>query len=270
MAKALGEECCNHVHKVDIANYVLICELYHSLSLYIAEVPKKALFPACLKEDKSFTCIIDKMLRVIETLPRSRQKKLRDYVQSAIFPGVEAAKGSTLHISSSPKKLITYMMKYCDPFNMRILQILVKHLKDEELDRQVEAWEYTRSDQLEKAKWDTEVDVAPPPAYKIMLLKMTHQSKTTLRESDAVQKFLEDQLKDPGILFLAGLASDSLVFYIFDANVGQVLMRTQEEKGDVLALGVEEITFAKHVRLDVASRGFTLHPDVSIIRIYSN
>lgn len=140
-----------------------------------------------------------------------------------------------------------------------------EYLKSEELTRQLEECECTLAGQIQKAEWDALVIVAPPPAYRIMLVKMKKRGKTTLREAVKVQDFLARQLKDHGLVCLVGLANNSLVFYLFEGSIlGPAIERTHGENDKVRALGVEEITFAKHVRLDAESGGLTLHPDVSI------
>ena len=49
-----------------------------------------------------------------------------------------------------------------------------------------------------------------------------------------------------------------------------MLQCIQHEKDKVLTLGVEEVTFDKFIRMDVASETVTLHPDVSIKLYLSN
>ena len=119
------------------------------------------------------------------------------------------------------------------------------------------------SDWLQQATWDSQVDVAPPPAYTIMLVKMKKLDNTTVREAVKVWDFLVVHLMFEGyhgILCLAGLANDSLS----EGNIGPMLQRLQHKKDSVLAAGVDVVTFVKLVKQDVASGGITPDPNVSL------
>ena len=116
-----------------------------------------------------------------------------------------------------------HLQQYCDPLNIGPLKMLSKHLENDDLTRQLEECERILSDQLQKATWDTPVNVAPPPEYKIMLVKMKRLGNTTVREAVEVWDFLAEHLMfkgHHGILYLAGLANNSLVS---EGNVGPML-----------------------------------------------
>ena len=216
-------------------------------------------------EHESFGCITARVSQVIEALPSSQRKQLSVFMQNALYPGVDEGKAPA--IRSSAKELMKHLQQYCDPLNIDLLKILCKHLKDADLTRQLEEYERTLSDQLEQATWDTQVDVVPFPEYKIMLIKMKKLSNTTVREAVEVRDYLAEHHMfkgHHGILCLAGLANDSLVFYIAEGNIGPMLQRMQHDKDKMLAKGVEMMTFVKFAELVVASGEYTFDPDVSI------
>ena len=156
--------------------------------------------------------------------------------------------------------------KYCNPLNISPLKMLSKHLKNDVLTQQLEEYERTLSDQLKQATWDTEVDVTPPPAYTTILVKLKKAENTTVREAVEVRDILAENLVfkgDHGILHLAGLANDSLVFYVAEGNVGPMIQRIQHEKAKVFAAGVEWVTFVRLAKLDVANGDITPDPSVS-------
>lgn len=207
--------------------------------------------------------VIDKSLKSIQTLSSQQLKQLSTFMQSVLYPGVPD--GTLPTIPSSPKTLMKHVQQYCNPLNIGPLQMLSKHLKNDDLTRQLEEYEHTLSDQLKQATWDTQVNVTPPPAYKTMLVKMKKADSTTVREAVEVRDILAESMfkGDHGILHLAGLANDSLVFYVAEGNVGPMLRRMQHERDKVLAAGVEWVTFAKLAKLDVASGDITPGPNVS-------
>ena len=177
-------------------------------------------------------------------------------------------KGSAPDVPSSLKKFKNHLQQYCGPLNIGPLKMLSKHLENDDLTRQLEECERTLSDQLQEATWDTPpVNVAPPPEYKIMLVKMKKLGNTTVREAVEVRDFLAEHLMfkgHHGILCLAGLANDSLVFYLSEGNIGPMLQRMQHKKDSVLAAGVDVVTFVNLVKLDVASGDITPGPNVSL------
>ena len=242
------------------------CDLNTLTPTVIPEAPMMAQFPKCFKEEhESFTRVTTRVKEVIGALPSTQRKQLSAFMQSALYPGVPERKAPA--IPSSPEKLMEHVQQYCDPLNIGSLKLLGNHLKNADLTRQLEEYEHTLSDQLLQATWDTQVNVAPPPAYKIMLIKIKKLSNTTVREAVEVRDFLAEQhmLKGHhGILCLAGLANDSLVFYIAEGNIGPWLQRMQHDKDKMLAKGVEMVTFAELANLDVSNGHITPHPDVSI------
>ena len=185
-------------------------------------------------------------------------------MQSVLYPGVPARTPPA--IPSSPKTLMKHVQQYCNPLNIDPLKMLSKHLKNDDLTRQLEEYECTLSDQLKQAKWDSQVNVTPPPAYRIMLVKMNKADDTTVREAVEVRDILAENLVfkgDHGILHLAGLANDSLVCYVAEGNVGPMIQRMQHERDRMLAAKVEWVTFAKLAKLDVANGVITPDPSVS-------
>ena len=170
-----------------------------------------------------------------------------------IHPGVP--KDKVPHSSSKPLKRMPYMEQYCNRLNKKLAKMISEYLNDKELTKQRKAYERTLSNQLQHAGWDTEVDVAPPPAYTVMLVKMTQRSSTTVREAVEVQEFLEENVMfkgHHGILYLAGLSNDDLVFYLAEGAVGPVLQRILCEKDTVLDHGIEQVTVEKLATLTVA------------------
>ena len=173
-------------------------------------------------------------------------------------------------IPSSPKELIKHLEQYCDPLNMDPLMLLGSYLKDFDLKdgsltRQLMEYKHTFFDWIRQATWDTQVDVAPPPAYKVMLVKRL--GNTTVREAVEVRDFLAENLMfkgQRGILHLAGLANDSLVFYLAEGNIGPMLQRIQHKKDKMIAEGLGQVTFVQLVHLDVASGHITSAPNVSV------
>ena len=144
--------------------------------------------------------------------------------------------------------------------------MIIDYLKNDGLTRQLQKCERTLSEQMQQATWDAEVDVAPPPGCKVILAKMKKKDNTTVREAVEVQQLLAEYLKfgdQPSILRLAGLANDSLV-YIWKEHFGPVLQTMHQKIQEVLARGVEVITFDKQAKLDTETREITFHPDVSI------
>ena len=142
-------------------------------------------------------------------------------------------------------------------------------MKDCGLARQLSESDRIFSDDLKQATWDTQVDVAPPPAYKIMLVK--NLGNTTVREAVEVRDFLSENLMlkgQRGILHLAGLANDSLVFYVSEGNIGTMLQRMQYKKDRMLAEGLVQVTFVKLVHLEVESGHITPDPHVSVVHAY--
>lgn len=133
------------------------------------------------------------------------------------------------------------------------------------LKRQLSECDHIFSDDLKQATWDTQVDVAPPPAYKIMLVKRL--GHTTVRKAVEVRDFLSENIMlkgQRGILHLAGLANDSLVFYVSEGNVGPMLQRMQYKRDQMLAEGLVQVTFVNLVRLEVQSGHITPYPNVSV------
>ena len=209
------------------------------------------------------------MLQVMEGCP-SKTKDLSAFIRRTLHPDVPENKMPA--IPTSPKELMRFIKQYCNPFNMDLLKKLAKFLNDDELTSQAKECKRTLSDQLQQAKWDTEVDVAPPPAYTVMLAKMKQREdvNTTVREAAEVQDFVAKHLMlkgHHGILCLTGLANDTLVFYTLEGKKSALLQRMQYEKEKLSAQGVEEIIFVKFARLDVASGVVTLHRDVSMPNI---
>ena len=184
-------------------------------------------------------------------------------MHSVLYPGVPA--GTPPAIPCSPKTLMKHVQQYCNPLNIRPLKMLIKHLQNADLTRQLEECQRTLSDQLKQATWDTNVNVTPPPAYNIILVKMKKPDKTTVREAVEVRDILAESMfkGDHGILCLAGLANDSLVFYVAEGNVGPMIQRIQHEKEKVFAAGVEWVTFVRLAKLDVANGDITPDPSVS-------
>ena len=189
----------------------------------------------------------------MEASPRSKQKQLRDFIQTVIHPGVP--KDRVPHTSSKPLKLMSYMEQYCNCLNKKLAKMIIEYSNNDELTKQLKEYERTLLDQLQRAGWDTEVDVAPPPAYTVMLVKMTQRSSTTVREAVEVQEFLEENVMfkgHHGILYLAGLSNDDLVFYLAEGAVGPVLQRILYEKDTVLDHGMEQVTVGNLATLTVA------------------
>ena len=113
---------------------------------------------------------------------------------------------------------------------------------------------------------DSNVNVTPPLAYQIILVKLKKADKPTVREAVEVRDTLAENLVfkgDHGILHLVGLANDSLVFYVAEGNVGPMIQRMLHERDRMLAANVEWVTFAKLAKLDVASGGITPGPNIS-------
>ena len=242
------------------------CEYKDPHPAAIPEAPKKAQFPRCFTEHESFTVIIDKLLKIIGALPSHQRKQLCAFTQTVLYPGMP--EGSAPAVPNSPKKFMKHVQQYCDPLNIGPLKMLSKHLENDDLTRQLEECERILSDQLQEAMWDTPVNVAPPPEYKIMLVKMKRLDNTTVREAVEVRDFLAEHLMfkgHHGILCLAGLANDSLVIYLSEANIGPMLQRMQHEKDKLLAEGVEQVTFINLAKVDVASGAITPHPHVSAL-----
>ena len=185
-------------------------------------------------------------------------------MQTVLYPGVP--EGTPPAIPNSPKTLMKHMQQYCDPLNIGPLKMLSKHLKNDDLTQQLEEYERTLSDQLKQATWDYPVNVTPPPAYRILLVKLKKADNTTVREAVEVRDILAENLVfkgDHGILHLAGLAHDSLVFYVAEGNAGPMIQRMQHERDRMLAANVEWVTFSKLAKLDVASEVITPDPNVS-------
>ena len=175
----------------------------------------------CFIEHESFTTIIDKILKVIGALPSHQLKQLCAFMQTVLYPSMP--KGSAPDVLSSLKKFKNHLQHYCGPLNIGPLKMLGKHLENDGLTRQLEDCERILSDQLQKATWDTPVNVAPPPEYRIKLVKMKRLGNTTVRETVEVRDFLAEHLMFKGhhdILCLAGLANDSLVS---EGNIGPML-----------------------------------------------
>ena len=143
--------------------------------------------------------------------------------------------------------------------------MISKHLKHNDLTRQLEECERTLSDQLKQATWDIQVNVTLPPAYRIILVKLKMPDNTTVREAVEVRDILAESMfkGDHGILCLGGLANDSLVFYVAEGNVGPMIQRMLHERDRMLAAKVEWVTFAKLAKLDVANGNITPDPNVS-------
>ena len=143
--------------------------------------------------------------------------------------------------------------------------MIIEYLNDDELTKQLKEYERTLSNQLQHAGWDTDVDVAPPPAYTVMLVKMRQRSSTTVREAVEVQEFLEENVMfegHHGILYLAGLSNHDLVFYLAEGAVGPVLQRIlMNEKDTVLGHGIEQVTIENLATLTVA--GGNIRTEVS-------
>ena len=186
-------------------------------------------------------------------------------MHSVLYPGLPEGSGPV--VPSSPKKFMNHVQQYCDPLNIGPLKLISKYLKKDDLAKRLEECECTLSDQLQKAKWDTLVDVAPPPAYTIMLVKMKRLGNTTVREAVEVRNFLAEHLMFKGhhsILCLAGFANDSLVFYLSERNIGPMLQRLQHKKDSMLLVEVDVVTFVNLAKLDVASGSITPDPNVSL------
>lgn len=237
----------------------------HSLSTAgIPEAPKKAKFPSQFTEHESFTCITAELLQVIEKLPRQQQKELRDFIQTVLYPCV--VKGKVPHMSSSPQKLMPHVMQYCNPLNMELLTMIIKYLSNNVLTKLLKQYERTLLIQLQHAGWDTGVDVAPPPAYKIVLVNMRQGNNCTVRDAVEVQEFLAENVMfkgHHGILCLAGVSDNSLVFYLAEGTFGPVLHRILHQNDKVHGRGIEQVTFDRLATLDVARGDITPHPDVS-------
>ena len=242
------------------------CEFNHPHHTEIPEAPTKALFPKCFQgEHVEFTYATTKVLQTIEAQPSHQRKQLRVFVQSVLYPGVPEDRAPA--IPTSPKKLMDHVLQYCDPLNIGTLQMLSKHLKNDYLTRQLEDYERTLSDQLEQATWDIQVDVTPPPAYKIILIKLEKPDNTTVREAVEVRDILAENLMfkgDHGILHLAGLANDSLVFFVADGNVGPMARRMLHKREKMVAAGVDVVTFVKLANVDVARGEIIPDPNVSV------
>ena len=189
-------------------------------------------------------------------------------MQTVLYPGV--AEDNMPVIPSSPKEIMMHLRQYCDFLNKDSLVLLGRYLnnydlKDCGLTRQLSEYDRIFSDDLKQATWDTQVDMAPPPAYKIMLVKRL--GNTTVREAVEVRGFLSENLMlkgQRGILHLAGLANDTLVFYVSEGNVGPMIQRMQHKKDRMLAEGLVQVTFVKLVHLEVESGHITPDPNVSV------
>ena len=228
------------------------------------ETPKKAQFPLCFEKHESFVGVIDKSSKIIQALSSQQLKQLSTFMQTVLYPGMP--EGTAPAIPSSSKTLMKHVEKYCNPLNISPLKMLSKHLKNDVLAQQLEEYKRTLSDQLKQATWDTEVDVTPPPAYTTILVKLKKADNTTVREAVEVRDILAENLVfkgDHGILHLAGLANDSLVFFVAEGNIGPMIQRMQHEKDRMLATNVEWVTFAKLAKLDVASGNIAPGPNVS-------
>ena len=230
----------------------------------IPEAPKEARFPLSLREHESFAGVKDKLFKIIQALPTQQLEQLSTFIQSVLYPGVP--EGTAPAIPSSSKMLIEHVEQYWDPLNLGLLKMLSKHLKNDDLTQQLEECERTLSDQLKQATWDTEVTVTPPPTYRVVLIKMKQADNTTVSEAVEVRDILAENFmfkRDYGILCLAGLANDSLVFYVAEGNLGPMIQRMQHEREKMRASGVEQVVFVKLAKMDVASGNIVPHPDVS-------
>ena len=136
------------------------------------------------------------VLQCIEALPSLQRKHLSGFMRSVLYPGLPEGSGPA--VPSSPKKLMKHVQHYCDPINIGPLKLISEHLKNYDLSRQLKECECTLSDQLQQATWDSQVDVAPPPAYTIMLVKMKELGNTTVKEAVKVQDFLAEHLMFKG------------------------------------------------------------------------
>ena len=92
--------------------------------------------------------------------------------------------------------------------------------------------------------------MTPPPAYKTILVKLKKPDNTTVREAVEVRDILADSMfkGDHAILYLAGLANDSLVFYVAEGNVGPMIQRMQCERDKMLASRMGYICQARQTR----------------------
>ena len=80
------------------------------------------------------------------------------------------------------------------PQHRLIAQMISKHLKHNDLTRQLEECERTLSDQLKQPTWDFQVNVTPPPAYRIILVKLKMPDNTTVREAVQVLDILAESM----------------------------------------------------------------------------
>ena len=75
--------------------------------------------------------------------------------------------------------------------------------------------------------------MTPPPAYRIIMVKLKKADNTTVREAVEVRDILAENLVfkgDHGILCLAGLGNNSLAFYLAEGNVGPMIQRIVHKK----------------------------------------
>ena len=232
----------------------------------IPEPPTKVKPPEHFKIYESFKNVLERVKQSIEADPEKR-KKLSDFIQCTLYSRAP----NVLASSSPPKELMRHVRLHCSPLNTQLLNMISDCLTDDEFKRLLQEHERILSGQLQQTKWDTEIDVAPPSTYKIMLVKMKKQDSTTVREAVEVRDCLAEYLKPKdskttkiNILYLAGIANDTLVLYLPEGSPEKLLLAVYDDTDMVLALQVEEITYVGHVRLEVARKDFTLHPEVCI------
>ena len=107
--------------------------------------------------------------------------------------------------------------------------------------------------------------MTPPPAYKIMLVKMKTTDNTTVRKAVEVRAILTESMfkGDYGILCFTGLVNtySSLVFYVAEGNVGPMIQRMlHEEKYYSCRSRCSDI--CHYAKVDIATAGII--PDLNV------